>query len=64
MGDDVNDLPALAIAGLSVAPANAQPHVKTKVSMVMERGGGQGAVRMLIEMILAAQTKYAKAGAG
>ncbi len=55
MGDDVNDLPALAIAGLSVAPANAQPQVKTQVSMVMERGGGQGAVRQLVEMLLAAR---------
>ncbi len=64
IGDDVNDLPALAIAGLSVAPANAQPQVKTQVSMVMERGGGQGAVRMLIEMIIAARSKYATAGAG
>jgi 3-deoxy-D-manno-octulosonate 8-phosphate phosphatase (KDO 8-P phosphatase) len=62
MGDDVNDLPALAIAGLSVAPANAQPQVKTKVSMVMERGGGQGAVRMLIEMILAARSKHSTMG--
>lgn len=55
MGDDVNDLPALAIAGLSVAPCNAQPQVKTKVSMVMERGGGQGAVRQLVEILLASR---------
>jgi 3-deoxy-D-manno-octulosonate 8-phosphate phosphatase (KDO 8-P phosphatase) len=59
MGDDVNDLPALAIAGLSVAPANAQPQVKAAVQLVLERGGGQGAARQLIEMILAARARRA-----
>jgi 3-deoxy-D-manno-octulosonate 8-phosphate phosphatase (KDO 8-P phosphatase) len=57
IGDDVNDLPALAIAGFSAAPANAQPGVKTSVALVLERSGGQGAVRQLVEMILAARSK-------
>lgn len=55
IGDDVNDLSALAIAGLSVAPANAQPPVKAAVTLVLDRSGGQGAVRQLVEMILAAR---------
>jgi len=55
IGDDVNDLPALAIAGLSVAPANAQPEIKAAAALVLERSGGQGAVRQLVEMILAAR---------
>lgn len=55
IGDDVNDLPALAIAGFSVAPANAQPPVKAAVTLVLDRSGGQGAVRQLVEMILAAR---------
>jgi 3-deoxy-D-manno-octulosonate 8-phosphate phosphatase KdsC-like HAD superfamily phosphatase len=41
-----------------------QPQVKVQVSMVIERGGGQGAVRMLIEMILAVCSKDATAGGG
>jgi 3-deoxy-D-manno-octulosonate 8-phosphate phosphatase (KDO 8-P phosphatase) len=57
IGDDVNDLSALAIAGLSVAPANAQAPVKEVVALVLERSGGQGAVRQLIEMILAARKR-------
>jgi 3-deoxy-D-manno-octulosonate 8-phosphate phosphatase (KDO 8-P phosphatase) len=55
IGDDVNDLPALALAGLSVAPANAQPPVKAAVALVLDRRGGAGAVRQLVELILAAR---------
>ncbi len=56
IGDDVNDLPALAAAGLSAAPANAQPPVRAAVAIVLERSGGRGAVRQFIEMILAARS--------
>jgi 3-deoxy-D-manno-octulosonate 8-phosphate phosphatase (KDO 8-P phosphatase) len=56
IGDDVNDLAALAIAGLSVAPSNAQPQVLAAVTLVLKRSGGRGAVRELAEMILAART--------
>jgi 3-deoxy-D-manno-octulosonate 8-phosphate phosphatase (KDO 8-P phosphatase) len=58
IGDDVNDLPALAIAGLGVAPANAQPPVKAAAALVLARSGGQGAARELVEMILAARTPF------
>jgi 3-deoxy-D-manno-octulosonate 8-phosphate phosphatase (KDO 8-P phosphatase) len=57
IGDDVNDLPALAVAGLSVAPANAQPQVRAAVALVMKRSGGHGAVREFVEMILAARSR-------
>jgi len=53
VGDDVNDLPALALAGLSIAPANAQPAVKMAAHFVTQHAGGDGAVREVIEMILA-----------
>ena len=52
MGDDVNDIPALEIAGLSVAPANAYKSVKQKVSLVTQKTGGHGAVREVIDYIL------------
>jgi 3-deoxy-D-manno-octulosonate 8-phosphate phosphatase (KDO 8-P phosphatase) len=55
VGDDVNDLPALRIAGFGVAPANAQPPVKQAATLVLARSGGAGAVRELVEMILAAR---------
>ena len=56
MGDDVNDLPALEIAGFAAAPANAQPQVKVVAALITERRGGQGAVRQLVEAILAARS--------
>jgi 3-deoxy-D-manno-octulosonate 8-phosphate phosphatase (KDO 8-P phosphatase) len=53
MGDDVNDLPALALAGLSAAPATAHESVRRAVQLVVAKGGGQGAVRQLVDHILA-----------
>jgi 3-deoxy-D-manno-octulosonate 8-phosphate phosphatase (KDO 8-P phosphatase) len=55
VGDDVNDLPALDIAGLSVSPANGQPAVKARVRLVLARSGGRGAVRELVDRVLAAR---------
>jgi 3-deoxy-D-manno-octulosonate 8-phosphate phosphatase (KDO 8-P phosphatase) len=52
MGDDVNDLGALALAGLSVAPANAHESVKQKVKFVTVKSGGNGALRELLDLIL------------
>ncbi len=56
MGDDVNDLPAFMIAGLSAAPADARPAVLAKVSFIAKNKGGNGAVRELVDAILAART--------
>jgi 3-deoxy-D-manno-octulosonate 8-phosphate phosphatase (KDO 8-P phosphatase) len=53
MGDDVNDLGAMEIAGFSAAPANAQPAVRRMARLVTKASGGNGAVRELVDMILA-----------
>ena len=53
MGDDVNDLPALALAGFKAAPANAHDNVKACADLVTSRAGGGGAVRELIDYLLA-----------
>jgi 3-deoxy-D-manno-octulosonate 8-phosphate phosphatase (KDO 8-P phosphatase) len=52
MGDDVNDLEAMGIAGLAAAPANAVPGVLQKAGFVATRQGGNGAVRELVDAIL------------
>ncbi|MBZ5654289.1 MAG: HAD hydrolase family protein [Acidobacteriia bacterium] len=61
MGDDVNDLPALEIAGLSAAPSNAQPAVLAKCKFVTKASGGNGAVRELVNHLLASQHREASA---
>lgn len=53
MGDDVNDLAALALAGFKAAPANAHASVKKRVDVVTTRPGGRGAVRELVDCLLA-----------
>jgi 3-deoxy-D-manno-octulosonate 8-phosphate phosphatase (KDO 8-P phosphatase) len=53
IGDDVNDLPALAIAGLSAAPADAHPTIRRSVHRLLKHFGGHGAVRELVDEILA-----------
>ena len=54
MGDDVNDLEALEIAGVGAAPANAVPAVRQKAAFVARKEGGHGAVRELVDAILSA----------
>ena len=53
MGDDVNDLSALEVAGMAAAPANARPAVLQKCRFITKANGGSGAVRELIDHILA-----------
>jgi 3-deoxy-D-manno-octulosonate 8-phosphate phosphatase (KDO 8-P phosphatase) len=52
MGDDVNDLSALELAGLAVAPADAHKLVQQKATLVTQQQGGQGAVRELVDMLI------------
>ena len=58
MGDDLLDLPVLRRAGLSAAPADAAVEVRDAVHWVSTAGGGRGAVRELIELVLRAQNRW------
>ena len=49
VGDDVNDLSAMAIAGFSAAPSDAHPLVLKTVQYVAKAGGGHGAVRDVLD---------------
>jgi 3-deoxy-D-manno-octulosonate 8-phosphate phosphatase (KDO 8-P phosphatase) len=55
MGDDVNDLAAMGLAGLAAAPANAVAAVLEKATFVAVKSGGNGAVRELVDAILGAR---------
>jgi 3-deoxy-D-manno-octulosonate 8-phosphate phosphatase (KDO 8-P phosphatase) len=52
MGDDINDLGAMKVAGLSAAPANAHGDVLSIVNFIAKNPGGQGAVRELVDHVL------------
>lgn len=53
MGDDDIDAPAIAWAGVGVAPANSMPAALKAARLVPKRPAGLGAVREVCEHILA-----------
>jgi len=55
LGDDVNDLPAMALAGFTACPMDARPEVVDAVDIVLGAPGGRGAFRELADMVLAAR---------
>jgi len=60
MGDDVNDLAAMQAAGMSAAPADARPAVRHLADMVTTAPGGHGAVRELVDLILAGEVPLSR----
>ncbi len=56
IGNDVNDAECLRIAGFAAVPADAHPSVKPLADLVLTLPGGHGAVRQLIDLILAPRT--------
>lgn len=53
MGNDVNDLSCMSIAGVSIAPADAHPSVLEVADVVTKRAGGRGAIREVSDLLLA-----------
>jgi len=56
-GDDLPDLPAMRLAGLAVAVANAHPWVAEAAHWQTRLAGGMGAAREVCDLILHAQGK-------
>jgi len=55
IGDDVNDVEALMTVGYAAAPADCVVQVRRVVHYVCKKKGGEGAVREVIDRILAAK---------
>jgi 3-deoxy-D-manno-octulosonate 8-phosphate phosphatase (KDO 8-P phosphatase) len=51
MGDDVNDLAALEIAGFSATPSDAYDKVRDVVELVTKHPAGNGAVREMLDYL-------------
>lgn len=52
VGNDINDLPALRVAGYPIAVADAHARVKAVAWRVLRARGGEGAAREIAERIL------------
>lgn len=52
IGDDVNDIAALEICGLAIAPADAHPAARASAASVTTLRGGGGSVREVIDSLL------------
>lgn len=57
VGNDVNDLSAMALVGWPVAVADAHPAVKRAARLVLRNRGGHGAVREAAELVLASRNR-------
>jgi 3-deoxy-D-manno-octulosonate 8-phosphate phosphatase (KDO 8-P phosphatase) len=55
LGDDIVDLPAMRLAGFSIAVKNARAEVKKEAHFVTPNAGGEGAMRDAVDFILKAQ---------
>jgi D-sedoheptulose 7-phosphate isomerase len=52
IGNDVNDLGALAACGLAAVPADAHPEARAKAGLITRRPAGHGAVREVLDLLL------------
>jgi 3-deoxy-D-manno-octulosonate 8-phosphate phosphatase (KDO 8-P phosphatase) len=55
VGDDSPDLPLIQRAGLGIAVSDAHPSVRAAALLTTRAAGGEGAVREVCDMILAAR---------
>jgi 3-deoxy-D-manno-octulosonate 8-phosphate phosphatase (KDO 8-P phosphatase) len=59
VGDDLVDLPAFSLAGVTVAVGDAVAEVKQVADLTTGRPGGRGAIREAAEWLLREQGKWA-----
>jgi 3-deoxy-D-manno-octulosonate 8-phosphate phosphatase (KDO 8-P phosphatase) len=58
MGDDLPDLPAMSIIGLSTCPADAAEEIRDAVKYISPSKGGHGCVRDVIEKVLKSNDQW------
>ena len=55
IGDDINDLGVLRACGLAACPADALDYMKKEADIVTQSKGGEGVVREVADLVLAAK---------
>ncbi len=58
IGDDLNDYRMLQKVGLSFAPLDAVEYIKKSVDVILQKKGGDGVVREMIEHLLQKEGLY------
>jgi 3-deoxy-D-manno-octulosonate 8-phosphate phosphatase (KDO 8-P phosphatase) len=61
LGDDLPDIPLAQRSGLGICVADGAPELKQVCHYTTKRGGGRGAAREVIELILKAQGRWKEA---
>lgn len=61
LGDDLNDLPGMALCGFVGCPADACAEVKEKADYISDIKGGYGAVRDIISYLLKERNEWEEA---
>lgn len=54
LGNDINDIPAMSMAGFSVVPNDSHPMVINRADLVLQKKGGEGFIRLFIELLIGA----------
>ncbi len=58
MGDDLQDWPAMKLAGVKITVPAAAPELRERCDYITAQQGGKGAVREIAELILKAQGRW------
>jgi len=61
LGDDLPDIPLAQRAGLAVCVADGARELASVCHFITRRGGGRGAAREVVELILKAQGRWEEA---
>lgn len=61
VGDDLHDLSAVRQVGLGITVSDAATEVKNVADVVTRQGGGQGALREIVELVLKAKGQWDQA---
>ena len=56
MGNDINDLECISFAGIGIAVADSDPRVFSVADYITRKGGGRGAIREIVDIILSGGT--------
>ena len=64
MGNDLNDVECIRMAGVGIAVADAVEEARMAADYVTGRRGGRGAIREIADLILGLKDKPARGGKG